>query len=104
MSLDMLKIVCAVEEESRKAMLIATKRVQDAKNEAQAVGEETVKATLTRAESEIAHLMRASNQKATEAAKELASTTANRLATQRARAERRMDSAVLLIVERIVNS
>ena len=103
MSLDMLKIICAVEQESRQSVLLANKTAHDKKLETQNIGEEAIKSTLERAESEIAHLMRASDQKATTEAEELASSTANKLATQRARAERRLDAAVQLIVERIVS-
>jgi len=100
-SLDMLKIVCAVEQESRQSIILANKNAQDEKEKAHKAGEEAIEATLVRAKSEIEHLMRASDQKAMTAAKELASSTANKLATQRARAERRLDAASELIVERI---
>ncbi|MCL2227152.1 MAG: hypothetical protein FWB97_05940 [Oscillospiraceae bacterium] len=104
LSLDMLKIVCAVEDESRQAIVIAKQRAKDVADEACKAGEEAIEATLARAKSEIAHLMRASDQKATEQAKELASTTANKLATLRARGERRLEATAQHIVERIVNS
>ena len=103
MSLDMLKIVCAVEEESREATMLAKLRAKDEQKKTREAGEETIAATLVRAKSEIAHLMRVSDQKATDDAKELASSIANKLATQRARAECRLDAAGSFIVERIVN-
>jgi len=101
-SLDMLRIVCAVEEESREAVLAARLLADDQINEALNAGDETVVSTLERAKTEISHLIRASDQKATADAKELASSTANKLATQQARAERRLEAAAEFIVERIV--
>ena len=102
MSLEMIKLVCANEEESRQIIMLAQQDAQALINETERVGREKVTSTLKRAESEIAHLMKVSDQKATQEALELASTTANRLATQRARAERRLEFAAQLIVERIV--
>jgi len=99
----MLQTICAAEEGALQAKLRARKSAEEAVEEAHRVGKGDVAATLARAEAEIAHLTRASNQKAMEEAKELASTTANRLATLQARAERRLDDAAQLIVERIVN-
>ena len=102
MSIDMLRIVVAAEEEAFNAKQIAEQRAQIAINEAKKAGEDAITSTLVRAESEIAHLIRASDIKATEEAKELASSIANRIATQQARAERRLEAAAQLIVERIV--
>jgi len=104
MSLDMLSVVCAAEKESQDARKHAEQKVQDAISESKKAGEEAVASTLARAESEIAHLLRASDIKATEGARDLASTTANRVATQRARAERRLELAAQYIIERIVNA
>jgi hypothetical protein len=77
-------------------------KARESIDEAENAGKAKVASTIARAESEIAHLIRASDQKATEQAKELASKTANRQATLRARAERRLDDAEL-IIERIVS-
>ena len=99
-----LKQVCAAEENARQERLLAQQKAQESVDIVEKAGKETIAATLARAESEIAHMIRLSDQKATQEAAELASTTANRLATQRARAERRLDSAAQLIVERIVKS
>jgi len=103
-SLDMLKIVCAVEDESRQAILLAKQKAHEAIDEAHNAGKESVLVTKQRAKAEIAHMLRAFDQKATEQAKELASITATKLATGRARAERRLDDAANFVVERIVNS
>jgi len=93
--------VKAAEDEARQAKSLARRQSQEEIETAQRIGEGTVAATLTRAESEIAHLKHLADQKAAEQAVDLASTTANRQATLRARAERRLDSTAALIVERI---
>ena len=103
MSLEGLKLVYEEEEKARLAREAAQQIAQDAVNETQMECDEIVASTLARADSEIAHLIRLSDKKATQQAAELASATANRQATLRARAERRLDTAASLIVERIVN-
>ena len=102
MPLEAIRVIRAVEEETRHAKLLAWQNARDAIEEARKAGEDGLAKSLARAESEVAHLIRTADQKATEQAKELASKTANRQATLRARAERRLDAAVKLIVERIV--
>lgn len=104
MLLESLKLIHAVEEEIRHAKLLAQQNARDAIEEARRLGEERISRSLARAESEVAHLTRNADHKATEQALELASKTANKQATLRARAERRLDSAAKLIVERIVKS
>ena len=103
MLLDAIKEISAAEKAAHLVIMQAQRDAQQAIAETQKEGEETLALTLMRAESEIAHLIRAMDQRATSEAMELASTTANRRATQRARAERRLEEAVLLIYERIVN-
>jgi V/A-type H+-transporting ATPase subunit G/H len=100
--LEALKAICTAEEESQQEILLAQEKADEEVGEADHAGKKAIASTIDRAESEIAHLIRTSDQKATEQAKELASKTANRKATQRARAERRLDDAASLIVERIV--
>jgi len=103
LSQDMLRIVCAAEEEARDCILTAGLKADALISSAHKQGEETVSATLERAKTEISHLIRASDQKATTDAQELASSTANKLATQRAKAEKRLDAAAELIAERILS-
>ena len=103
MSLDAIKRVSAAEEEARQAKLLAQQKAQLAFEEAEKKGKETIASMSIRAESEIAQLKRAADQKAADQAVELKSTTDNRQATVRARAEGRLDKAAKLIVERIVN-
>ena len=103
MSFEAVKLVLSAEETAHLAVLDANKNALASVEEAKKAGMEKVASTLARAESEIAHLVRLSDQKATQQAQELASSTANRLATLRVRAERRLQSAAQLIFERIVN-
>jgi V/A-type H+-transporting ATPase subunit G/H len=100
--LDAIKAISAAEDESRQLKLLARQNARDSIEEAQRNGEEAVAKARDYAESEIATLTRATDRKATDQALELASKTANRQATLRARAERRLDAAVSLIIERIV--
>jgi len=101
LQLDMINLIFAAEEDSRQARIFAQQNAQELIDEADRSGREKVASTLARAEAEIAHMTRLSDQKATQYAMELASTTANRKATLHARAERRLDSASQYIVERI---
>ena len=99
-----MKSIIAAEEEALEIKLLAQKEAQAAIEEAEKTGKEKVAATLASAGEEITHLKRLADQKAAGQAVELASTTANRQATIRARAERRLDETAQMIVERIQNS
>ena len=98
-----MKRIKTAEEEARLSVALAQRDAKLAVDEADNTGKEAVASTLNRAESEISHLRHYAEQKAASQAVELASTTANRQATLRARAERRLDSAAQMIVERILN-
>jgi vacuolar-type H+-ATPase subunit H len=102
-SLEALKQVLAAEDKARQEKEHAIERAELTVNEAVNSGKKTVAQTLSRAEVEAAHLMRATDQKATDEARVLASRTANRKAMQRARAERLLGKASDFIYERIVN-
>ena len=104
MYLDILILVRAAEDEAHKAEILAQKKALEAIQQTESAGKEAIATTLARAESEITHLKRLSDQKATKDALELASSTANRQATLRARAERRLDTVARQIVERIKNA
>ena len=103
MSLEAIKSISAAEDEARQAVLQAQQKAQKSIEEAEKAGKESIASMAQRAELEIAQLKRAADQKAEEQAIELASTTANRQATLRARAEGRIDKAAQLIIERIVS-
>ena len=103
MSLEAIKSISVAEDEARRAKLDAQQNAHEAIEAAEKKGKESVASSIARAESEIAHLIRTADQRAAEQAVELASTTANRQAAIRARAEGRIEKAAKLIVERIVN-
>jgi V/A-type H+-transporting ATPase subunit G/H len=102
--IESIRLIRAVEDETRHAKLLAQQNARDAIEEARRFGEDRISKSHARAASEVAHLTRAADQKATDQALELASKTANKQATLRARAERRLESAAKLIVERILKS
>ena len=103
MSLKALKIIVAAEEVARQSELETQEKVQQALEATEFTGKEAITATLLNAENEVVHLIRLTDQKATDEAKALASKTANRQAAQRARAERLLEKAAEHILERIVN-
>jgi len=103
LSLDAIIAIRATEEEARQEIQRAQEAAQQAIEAAHRDGKARVASTITRAEAEIAHLTRAMDNKATDEAMELASSTANRQATLLARADRRLDAAAMLIFERIVS-
>ena len=104
MSLKAIKIIVAAEEAARLAELEAQRKTQQDLDEIESAGKEAIAATLKRAETEVVHLFRLTDQKATDEAIDLASKTANRQAAQRARAERLLETAAQLVFERIVKN
>jgi len=98
-----LKYVLAAEYEANQVKLIVLNKSKETIEKAKTDGDNTIKTTLARAESKIEQLKHEADRKAMESAAELASSTANRLATMRARAEKRLDSVAQRIYERIVN-
>jgi len=98
-----LKVINRAEEEARKTIQLAQDNANEVIKAAHQVGKDTIASTVARAEYEINHLTQTMDHKVTEEAMELASTIANRQATLRARAERRLEAASMIIVERIVN-
>ena len=102
MPLEAIKSICLAEEGARQATFYTRQNAQEAIDKTLKAGQDAVARSLALADNEIVHLTRSIDKRATEQALELASKTANRQATLRARAERRLDAAVALIVERIV--
>ena len=100
---DSIKYILAAEYEANQVKLIVKDKSNESIEKAEIDGKESVASTLARAKSEIEQLRKASDRKAMEAASELASSTANRLATMRARADRRLDTVAQRIFERIVS-
>ena len=101
--IDAIKSISAAEEDARQAKAAAVLSARAAVEAAEKAGKEAVASSVDRAETEIARLKRAADQQAADKAIELASTTANRQAALRARAEGRLEKAAQFIVERIVN-
>ena len=100
---DSIKYILAAEYEANQVKLIVLNKSKETIEKAKIDGEKTVVSSLARAEAEIEQLKKASDRKAMESAAELASSTANRLATMRARAEKRLDTVAQRIFERIVS-
>ena len=100
---DSLKYILAAEYEANQVKLIVLNRSKETIEQAKIDREKAVTASIARAESELEQLKKASDRKAMQAATELASSTANRLATMRARAERRLDTVAERIFERIIS-
>ena len=100
---DSIKYILAAEYEANQVKLIILNKSKETIEQAKAEGEESIKKTLARANAEIEQLKKQSDRKAMESAVELASSTANRIAAMRARAEKRLDTVAQRIFERIVN-
>lgn len=103
MYLESIVSVSNAEEQMRQqkadAAAAAKKRVADAK----AAGETLIVEAEKKAELELAELRTQADAQANDVAKSLAESNETKKAVMRARAENRMDKAVELIVERIVN-
>ena len=100
---DSIKLILAAEYEANQIKFIILNKSKESIEQAEADGKKAIETTLARAESELEQLRKASDRKATEAAIELASKTENRLATMRARAEKRLDTVAQRIFERIIS-
>ena len=100
---ELIKLIQAVEAENGEIKQLVEQKANTAITEAKRTGKAAVEEAIARAEAEISHLRHVSDKKAMEDAMELASSTANRLAALRARAERRLDAAARTIYERIVS-
>lgn len=100
---DAIKRIITAEYEANQVKLIVLNRSNESIAAAKEECERSLRAALDRAKQEIEQLQRATDKKAMDAANELASSTANRLATMSARAEKRLDTVAQRIFERIVN-
>ena len=100
---DSIKQILAAEYEANQVKLIVLNKSKESIEQAKKDGEQSIESTRARAKAEIEHLKKTSDQKAMNSAAELASSTANRLATMRARAEKRLDTVAQRIYERIVS-
>ena len=103
MSLEAIKNIGAAEAQAQQSIIKAKELAIESIENAGKSGKDSIAKSIAHAEAEIAELTRSSDQKAAEQAMELASATANRTATLRARSESRLDKTAALIAERIVN-
>ena len=98
-----MKYILAAEYEANQVKLIVLNKSKESIEQAKTDGEKSVETSIARAKAEIEQLRKSSDRKTMEAATELASSTANKLATMRARADRRLDTVAQRIFERIVS-
>ncbi len=104
MSLEAIKTISEVEDETRQRKVQASAEAKKAVSEAESAGRASIEQARAKAGAEIRELTRKAEEKAKEQAMDLASSTENRMASMRVRAENNLERAADLIVERIVNS
>jgi vacuolar-type H+-ATPase subunit H len=103
MSLEALDTIALAEEKARQIRAAAATEANKTLREAQEAVTVMVAAAEGKADEEIKELTRKADEKAKEDAEALASNTKNREAAMQAKADRKMDGVVGMIVERIVN-
>ena len=104
MSLEAILAITKAEDKTRQLRNDAQAEAKRLIAQAQEDGEASVLAAAKKADEEIAELMRKAEEKAKADASELAQSNENKKAAMRVKAEKRLDKAAELIVERIVNS
>ena len=104
MSLEAIKEISEAEERARIAKAEAAALSKKLIAEAEVNGKLAIDAAVSKAQEEIQDLRHKAEEKASSDAKELSRKTENRKAAMLSKAESRMDEAVLLVIERIVNS
>ena len=102
MSLEAMDAIALAEEKARQIRAGAVREAKKALEEAEQASKIAMMAAEAKADGEIRELMRKADEKAREDAQVLASNTRNRRAAMKARAERKMEDAVALVMERIV--
>lgn len=102
MSLEAMDAIALAEEKARQIKLSAAQDAKKSLQAAEAAAQIALQAAEAKADAEVKELQRKADEKATESAQVLASNTRNRRAAMKARADRKMDEAVSLVVERIV--
>ena len=96
--------ISETEERVRRMKAEAAAAAKRSLAEARAKGEQLVADSIREAEAELADMGRAADEAAIESARELAKSGEAKKTSMRERAEKRMDEAVALIVERIVKA
>lgn len=102
MSLEAMDAIALAEEKARQIKLSAAQDAKKSIQQAQDAAKIAIAAAEGKADAEVRELKRKADEKATEDAQVLASNTRNRRAAMKARAEKKLDEAVSLVVERIV--
>ena len=103
MSLEALDNIALAEEKARQIRAAAQAEAKRSVQEATEAVQAAIAAADEKASAEIRDLIRKADEKAKEDAGVLASTTRNRQAAMKARADRKMEDVVGKIMERIVN-
>ncbi len=104
MSREAMESLAASEELVRRMRADAAAAAKQSIADARESGERLIAEAIRKSTEEIGELARQSDEKAKADAQDLAGNNENRKAVMRAKAESRVDQAVALIVERIVNS
>lgn len=103
MSLAAFDSIAQAEENARKIRADAAADAKKAVRDAEEAAAAAVSKAGEKADAEVAELIRKAESEAKVQADELAGTTRGRQADMRARADRKMEQVVALVVERIVN-
>ena len=103
-SFEAIKTISEAEEAVHRRKAEAQSEAKREIAQAEAAAAEALKAARAKAAAELKELSHKADEKSKAAAMELATSTENRKAALRVRAESRLDEAAGLIVERIVNS
>lgn len=104
MSLEAIKAISDAEEKARLAKVESAALSKKLIAEAEENGRLSVENAKKTAEDEVHGLKAQASAKAKEEAQELARNTENKKATMLVRAESKVDKAINLVIERIVNS
>ena len=103
MSLEAIKTISEAEESARQIKAEAAQEARRILERAQADGLASIEAAEKKAAAELRELQKKADEKVMTEAQELAKITENKKATMLARAEARLASAAVLVVERIVS-
>lgn len=104
MSLEAIKTISAAEKDARRRKAEAAAEIKKALSDAEAAGVAAVEAAKAKAAEELRVLYAKTEAKAAKETAETVSSTENRMASMRIKAEGRLEQAASLIVERIVTA
>lgn len=104
MSLEAIKTISEAEEQARNAKAEAAAVSKKLISEAEEKGKQAIVSAKKMADNEVVQMRKNAAEKARESAMELVRSTENRKASMLVKANSRVDLAVNLVIERIVNS